>query len=125
MKPLRILVVEDDALTGSLLCEMLESMGHSVCASERSQAKAVAAAARLHPSLMIVDAGLKSGAGAATVAEVLGHRALPYLFTTCDRLRLRASQPDAVMLQKPFQEADLAQAIKLAMAAPAPASPAA
>ena len=115
MKRLRILVVEDDALIGSLLCEMLETMGHSVCASESTQANAVRAAARLRPGLMIVDAGLRGGGGVATVAEVLSHHPLPYLFTTCDRLRLRASLPDAVMIQKPFREFELARAIKLTL----------
>lgn len=116
MKPLRILVVENDDLIGSLLCDMLETMGHEICSSENSRAKAVRAALRRRPGLMIVDAGLKGGAGEATVAEVLSHGAMPYLFTTCDFLRLRASQPYAVMIQKPFHEAELARAIQQALA---------
>ena len=115
MNRLRILVVEDDDLIGSLLCDMLETMGHHVCASESSQASAVQAAAALGPGLIIVDAGLTGGAGAATVAEILSHGAKPYLYTTCDRLRLRASQPYAVMIQKPFNEAELARAINQAL----------
>ena len=34
MKPLRILVVEDDLMIGPLLAEMLEDLGHVVCAVE-------------------------------------------------------------------------------------------
>ena len=122
VKRLSILVVEDDALIGRLLCDMLETMGHYVCANENSQASAVWSAANRRPGLMIVDAGMKFGAGMATVAEVLSHGEVPYLFTTCDRRRLRASQPDAVILQKPFNEAELARAIKLALSAPTIAS---
>ena len=49
MKVLRILVVEDDALIGMLLAEVLVGMGHEVCAIEANEADAVAAAARCRP----------------------------------------------------------------------------
>ena len=39
MGPLRILVVEDDALIGMLLADMLDAMGHTVCAVARTQAR--------------------------------------------------------------------------------------
>ena len=41
---LRILIVEDDALIGMLLADMLTAMGHAVCAVTRTQHEAVAAA---------------------------------------------------------------------------------
>ena len=65
MKPLRILVVEDDAVIGGLLAETLEDLGYVVCAVETNAANAVAAAARHHPDLMIVDVGLGLGYVAA------------------------------------------------------------
>ena len=55
MKMLRVLVVEDDTITGMLLGELLTSMGHDVCAIESTQANAVTAAARCRPDLMIVE----------------------------------------------------------------------
>ena len=55
MTPLRILVVEDDAMIAMLFTEMLEGMGHDVCGSVASEAEAVAAARSLAPDLMIVD----------------------------------------------------------------------
>ena len=69
---------------------------------------------------MIVDAGLKGGVD--TVAEILSRSRIPYLFTTCDELRLRASHPDAVILQKPFNEDQFARAIELALSASTSAS---
>ena len=36
MTTLRIMVVEDDMLIGMLLGEMLEAMGHEICAIERT-----------------------------------------------------------------------------------------
>jgi DNA-binding response OmpR family regulator len=56
MQTLRVLVVEDDPMIGMLLAEMLEAIGHDVCAIETIEAAAVAAAARYRPDLLIVDA---------------------------------------------------------------------
>jgi CheY-like chemotaxis protein len=56
MKALRILVVEDDAMIAMLLADMFAAMGHDVCAIERTEAGAVAAATLCKPDLMIVDA---------------------------------------------------------------------
>ena len=44
-----------------LLADMLEGMGHEVCATENTQAGAIAAAARHKADLLIVDAGLIEG----------------------------------------------------------------
>jgi PleD family two-component response regulator len=63
MKPLRVLVVEDDLMNGPLLAEMLEDLGHIVCAVEVSAAAAVATALHYHPDLMIVDVGLGEASG--------------------------------------------------------------
>src|ERR1700733_10116968 len=58
MNALRTLIVEDDAMIAGLLAETLEGLGHGVCAVETNVARAVAAASRWHPDLMIVDVGL-------------------------------------------------------------------
>ena len=115
MKVLRILVVEDDALIGTLLAEMLEEMGHEVCGIEATETDAVVAAARERPDLMIVDARLRQGSGICAIEQVLRIGPMPYLFTSGDALRVRAQRPEAVTLQKPFDEAELARAIRLAL----------
>ncbi len=74
MTQLRVLVVEDDALIGLLLADVIAEMGHDVCAIESTEAGAIAAAARYKPGLMIVDAGLRSGNGVSAVAEIEGVR---------------------------------------------------
>jgi CheY-like chemotaxis protein len=38
MKALRVLVVEDNAIIGMLLAEMLAEMGHDVCGLETTEA---------------------------------------------------------------------------------------
>ena len=115
MNLLRILVVEDDAIVGMLLAEMLEEMGYDVCAIEASQADAVAAAMRCRPDLMIVDVQLGDGSGVLAVEEILRTRPIPHLFVSGDPTAVTALRPGAVALQKPFREADLARAIDHAL----------
>jgi DNA-binding response OmpR family regulator len=118
---LRVLVVEDDAMIGMLLAGMLEEMGHDVCAIEATEADAVSAAAQHRPDLMIVDARLGDGSGVSAVEEILRTGFVPHLFMSGNVSRVMALRPGAVVLQKPFLEAELARAIQRALdAAPAP-----
>jgi len=111
MKALRILVVEDDAMIGMLLAEMLLEMGHDVCAVEATEAGAVTAAARFIPDLMIVDVQLGDGSGVSAVEEILRTGFVPHIFASGDNSRIRALRPDAVAILKPFRESDLVRAI--------------
>jgi two-component system, response regulator PdtaR len=119
MKALRVLVVEDDFMIGMLLAEMLEEMGHDVCAIEATEAAAVTAAAQYRPDLMIVDVRLSDGSGISAVEEIRRTGPVPHLFVTGDISRVEALRPGAVVIQKPFQEADLARAIQRALETPA------
>jgi CheY-like chemotaxis protein len=109
-----ILVVEDDAMIAMLLAEMLEAMGHSVCAIEATEAGAVAAALAHGPGLMIVDAHLQQGSGVAAMATILATRSIPCILVSGDIAEIRDSDLRAVMLAKPYSEAGLAAAISRA-----------
>jgi two-component system, response regulator PdtaR len=115
MKPLRVLVVEDDLMIGPLLAETLEELGHEVCAVEVDAAAAVAAARRCHPDLMIVDVGLGEASGIAAVREILREGFVPHVFVTGDILNGLSLGPDAVLIQKPYRDSDLVAAIARAI----------
>jgi len=115
MGALRVLVVEDDAMIGSLLAEMLAGMGHDVCAIEATEADAVTAAGRCKPDVMIVDVRLGEGSGITAVAEILRTGFVPHVFISGDTSTVQALRPDAVAIQKPFREADLARGIQRAL----------
>ena len=117
MKALRVLVIEDNALIAMLLSELLAGMGHDVCATAATEAEAVSAAACYKPDLMIVDAGLGQGSGVAAVEEILHAGPLAHLFISGDAGRIRTRKPGAIVVHKPFREAELARAIDLALAA--------
>ena len=115
-----MLIIEDDALIAMLLAELLAGMGHDVCASAATEAEAVIAATRYGPDLMIVDAGLGRGSGVSAVEEILRAGPLAHVFISGDAERVRLRKPNAVVVRKPFREAELARAIDLALAAASP-----
>ena len=115
MPPLSILVVEDEAIIGMLLSEVLAGMGHKVCAVVASEEEAVEAAALHLPDLLIVDAGLAAGDGLSAVETILAARFVPHIFTTGNALKVRQLRPGAVVLEKPFHESELADAIAVTM----------
>ncbi len=113
MKSLSILVVEDDAMIGLFLSDMLVELGHTVSAVETTEAGAVMAALRCPPDFMVVDAHLSEGCGLAAVAEILRAGPVPHIFIS--GTRLAPPRPDAVMLQKPFLPAELVRAMHRAL----------
>jgi DNA-binding response OmpR family regulator len=115
MRALRILLVEDDSMIGMFLGMTIEQMGHEVCAVETTEAGAVDAAERLQPDLMIVDTGLKTGDGVTAVERILGQRVVRFMFSSGDLTKVRARFPNAVMIQKPYNDTELARAIGTAM----------
>ena len=117
MRALRVLVVEDNAIIGMLLAEVLAGMGHDVCAIEATEADAVTAATRCGPDLMFVDVQLGDGSGVSAVEKILRTGFVPHVFVSGDTLGVRALRPDAVVIQKPFRESDLARAIQRALGA--------
>ena len=120
MKALRVLVVEDDALIAMLLGEMLASMGHDVCATSATEAEAVSGATRYHPDLMIVDAGLGRGSGVSAMEEILRAGPVAHVFVSGDTDRIQRRMSDAIVVRKPFREAELARAIDAALASARP-----
>lgn len=100
-------------MIGPVLVEKLAALGHAVCATVATEAGAVAAAAQHKPDLMIVDVNLKQGSGTAAVQQITQAAPVPHLFISGDGQR--AVAPGAVLLVKPFREADLVRAIERAL----------
>lgn len=116
LNALRVLVIEDDAIIGMMYTDVLEEMGHVVCAVEATEESAVAAAAKYEPDLMIVDAGLRDGSGVLAVEEILRGGFVPHVFVSGDVASVLAVRPGAIVIQKPFRDPDLASAIQRALA---------
>jgi two-component system, response regulator PdtaR len=110
MERLRVLIVEDNALIGLLLAEMLTAMGHLVCGVEATEAGAIEAAARWRPDLMIVDAELQEGNGVQAIKSILTSGPMPHVFMSGAATGIGGS--DGPVLQKPFGERQLVRAIE-------------
>ena len=115
MTKLRVLVIEDEAIIAMLLGEVLMELGHAVSGVAATEAEAILAASRSRPDLMIVDARLRHGSGVAAVHEILKGGFIPHIFISGDRMTATSLAPGAILLQKPFQEADLVRAIARAL----------
>lgn len=115
MKGLRILVAEDEPFINIMLIEMLEEMGHTVCASAQTEEETVKAALATKPDVMIVDARLGTGSGITAVEEILKSAFIPHIFASGDILNGCRRDPRAVIIQKPYRESDLARAIASAL----------
>jgi two-component system, response regulator PdtaR len=110
MTALSVLVVEDDAMIGLLLTEMLEEMGYDVCSVAATEEDAVTDAAKHRPDLMIVDQQLREGSGVSAVERILRKGPVPCVFISGAPVHL--ARPGPNVLQKPFLEDDLVRAIR-------------
>ena len=115
MQPLRVLVIEDDALIAMMLVELLSDLGHRVCATATTPAEAIAAARQADPDLLLSDVKLRNGSGIDAVEEILRSRRVPHMFMTGDTVSLKLRLPDAVAVRKPFSLIALAKAIEKAL----------
>jgi CheY-like chemotaxis protein len=109
MTALRVLLIEDDAMIGMLLAEMLGDMGYDVCAITATEDDAVAAAARHKPGLLIVDVHLQEGSGQSAVDRILRTGPIPFVFIS--GAPIYPARPNAHVLLKPFFEDDLVRVI--------------
>jgi FixJ family two-component response regulator len=64
---------------------------------------------------------LREGSGVAAVEKILRTGFLPHVFVSGNTLRAQSLTPGAVVIQKPFNESELLQAIERALGI-APAS---
>jgi CheY-like chemotaxis protein len=113
MSPLSILVVEDNVLIGLLLAEMLAGLGHETAEIQTTEEGAVAAVVRSRPDLMIVDVRLAHGSGVSAVERITQAGPIPIVFMS--GLGPLTVPSGAVVLKKPFFEADLIRAIARAL----------
>ena len=115
--PLRVLIVDDEALARQVLREYLEALPDVQVLGECANGfEAVKAIAERAPDLVLLDVQMPKLDG-FEVIELLG-RAIPVVFTTAyDQYALRAFDVHAVdYLLKPFDEARFAEALTRARA---------
>jgi len=113
----RLLLIEDDAFIASCLADALGDMGHAVCAIGATEDEAVTAASALRPDMILLDGRLQVGTGAAALARIEASGAVAHVFMTGDPEGILALWPHAIVLLKPFTDAQLEEALARAFAA--------
>jgi DNA-binding response OmpR family regulator len=111
--PLRVFLVEDEALIAMELEDIVEDLGHQVVALATSVDTALQALQELVPAAdaAIVDANL-GGSLAAPVVEELQRRNVPTVLASgYSRSELSGMQFDGPMVSKPYTAIDIQEAL--------------
>lgn len=120
MKPLRVLIADDDGVTLMVLQRALTEMGHEVVAKAGDGEQAVALAREHKPDLGILDIRMPGMDGLAACRAIQGFSAMPIIVLSAHSeagLGSEASKAGAdAYLVKPFTPAQLGPAIELALA---------
>ena len=104
-------IIEDEYLIAQALRDMLEDLGFTKFSFARSEDVAVLGANEPGIDLITADVRLLPGDGVRAVEEICSKRDVPVLFITGYREELEERKPDAVVLQKPIKQEELAEAI--------------
>lgn len=118
VRPLRVLIVEDEPLLAADLRSLIEDAGHAVVGVAADVADALAKAEALDPDTVTLDLRLRGGESGLDVAEGLRGRGAKIVFLTSyndaetlDRMRRHAP---AAVLTKPVAEHELHAALAAA-----------
>lgn len=115
-KPLRVLIVEDEAVVAMLLEDMVEELGHELAGTAGAFDAALDLARAAEADFAIIDVNL-NGERSYPIAEALRARGVPFAFATgYDPEGLASDWADAAILAKPYQRDDLKRLLDQAAA---------
>lgn len=116
LQNLRVLVVENDEMTGTLLQLQLGQQGAQVIGPAPSVQSALDLLAAHDPQVALLDYRLANDETCEPVVQALADRGIPYVLATgMDIARLPDSFRLAVLLRKPYLAAELAKALEKAL----------
>ena len=103
LRPMSVLIVEDEALIAMELQMLVEDAGHAVTGWATNGDEAHATVRRGPVDLALVDVHLADGASGAQLAAELGHCGIPVLFMTANAKRIPEDFVGALgVLAKPY-----------------------
>jgi DNA-binding response OmpR family regulator len=108
-------IIEDDYLIGQSLQDMLEQLGFTSFSFARSEDAAIMGANAQRIDLISADVRLLPGDGLRAVETICATRNIPVIFVTGYADELKERLPDAIVIQKPVKEQELADAVRRAL----------
>lgn len=120
MLSLRVLIVEDDAVSATLHKAMLESEGHKVVAVARTERDALDVAKNLMPDAVLMDICLEDGlSGVHAAKKIYSLYALPVIFitggTAAEQLNDLVSSDAFALIKKPVSLEELRVNLSIVM----------
>ena len=113
--PLRVLVVEDEALIGIMFEDALKELGCEVVKICTTLAQAIDSAANLELDVAILDFNLR-GEQSIAVGQILRDRGIPFVFSTgYGSDSVPQDFRNQILLAKPFGDDDIKTALESAM----------
>ena len=108
----RVLVVEDEAIIGLALAELVEDEGHIVCGPFNRADQAIALLDRETPDMAIVDHILRDGS-CVELVRLLNARGIPFVIYSGSYRRpdMPVELQQAPWFEKPGRYADLSEAL--------------
>jgi CheY-like chemotaxis protein len=113
VRPLRVLVVEDEVLVAAELAMLVEEAGHQVVGEAIDSHEALALAAEHKPDLALVDIHLQDGPTGVAVARQIAHDSgAMVLFMTANQKRVPEDFAGAAgLIAKPYTNHGVREAI--------------
>jgi CheY-like chemotaxis protein len=115
IKPLRVLVVEDEALICMTLQDVLEDLGCVIAAVCTSLQHAMESASSADFDVAILDVNL-NGEAITPVSVALHNRDIPFIFSTgYGRSGVPKEFSQYPLIEKPFHDTDVQASLQVAM----------
>lgn len=116
----KILVVEDNKTTASIMQLKLENLGYKVPSLAKNADEAIQQAAKFHPSLVLMDINLGKGTDGIEAADIIKKRfKIPIIFVTrySDETTLARAKNIHPLgyINKPLRDKDIRATIEIAM----------
>lgn len=105
------LIIEDEPLIADLIETFLRELGYTSVDLASTEAEAIAVASNRCPDLITSDVRLSPGCGITAVQAICSDRQIPVVFVTATAWEVRERIADAVIVAKPFTQADLNRAL--------------
>ena len=109
---MHVLIIEDEAVIALAIEDVLRDCGCSSFDVACSADEAVAAALERCPDLITSDVRLAPGCGIDAVEAICADKPIPVIFITGTPADVRTRRPDDMILHKPFNAADLIEAVR-------------
>lgn len=118
---MHVLIIEDEAIIAMAIEDALRDCGCSSFAFAGDVASAVEAASQRCPDLITADVQLTPGCGIDAVEAICRAKPIPVIFITGTPGQVRQRVPGHIIVHKPFNPEQIAEALTLATALAGPA----